>query len=98
MAIFQNISKSRDIFYGEMSKLNHNSYEALSKLEKQHSNSLVDEGTIKQQQMLFGHLFLGSNIYVLALLAHQSLCIFLKEWEEICVSKWRRANISTCPV
>ncbi|KAF3822499.1 hypothetical protein GH733_007873 [Mirounga leonina] len=64
VTIFQNISKLRDIFYKEMNTLNHNSYEVMSKLEKQHSNSLVGPGTIKQQQILFGYLFLdepGSN-------------------------------------
>lgn len=60
VTIFQNISKLRDI-YRDVSKLNHSSYEVLSKLEKQHSNSLLREGTVKQQQMLFSYL--GSNIY-----------------------------------
>uniref|UniRef100_A0A8D2D4Q6 Bridging integrator 2 n=1 Tax=Sciurus vulgaris TaxID=55149 RepID=A0A8D2D4Q6_SCIVU len=39
--IFQNISNLRDVFYREMSKLNYNLYEVMSKLEKQHSNKAV---------------------------------------------------------
>lgn len=62
MTIFQNISKLRDI-YGEMNKFNHNFCEVMNKLEKQNSKSLAGEGTINQQQMLFGGLFLGSNTY-----------------------------------
>uniref|UniRef100_A0A6J0T2D3 Bridging integrator 2 isoform X1 n=2 Tax=Pogona vitticeps TaxID=103695 RepID=A0A6J0T2D3_9SAUR len=38
--IFQNISNLRDIFYKEMSKLNHDLYDVMSKLEKQHSNKV----------------------------------------------------------
>ncbi|XP_007956353.1 bridging integrator 2 [Orycteropus afer afer] len=38
--IFQNISNLRDVFYREMSKLNHSLYEVMSKLEKQHSNKV----------------------------------------------------------
>nr|4AVM_A Chain A, BRIDGING INTEGRATOR 2 [Homo sapiens] len=38
VTIFQNISNLRDVFYREMSKLNHNLYEVMSKLERQHSN------------------------------------------------------------
>uniref|UniRef100_A0A2K6LI22 Bridging integrator 2 n=1 Tax=Rhinopithecus bieti TaxID=61621 RepID=A0A2K6LI22_RHIBE len=40
VTIFQNISNLRDVFYREMSKLNHNLYEVMSKLEKQHSNKV----------------------------------------------------------
>ncbi|XP_055976136.1 bridging integrator 2 [Sorex fumeus] len=40
VAVFQNISNLRDIFYREMSKLNHTLYEVMSKLEKQHSNKV----------------------------------------------------------
>nr|XP_025043964.1 bridging integrator 2 [Pelodiscus sinensis] len=40
VTIFQNISNLRDIFYKEMSKLNHDLYEVMSKLEKQHSNKV----------------------------------------------------------
>ncbi|XP_058529070.1 bridging integrator 2 isoform X2 [Ochotona princeps] len=40
VTIFQNISNLRDVFYKEMSKLNHNLYEVMSKLEKQHSNKV----------------------------------------------------------
>nr|XP_051701436.1 bridging integrator 2 isoform X1 [Oryctolagus cuniculus] len=40
VTIFQNISNLRDVFYREMSKLNHQLYEVMSKLEKQHSNKV----------------------------------------------------------
>ncbi|XP_029450815.1 bridging integrator 2 isoform X2 [Rhinatrema bivittatum] len=40
ITIFQNISNLRDIFYKEMSKLNHDLYDVMSKLEKQHSNKV----------------------------------------------------------
>ncbi|XP_073174243.1 uncharacterized protein [Lepidochelys kempii] len=40
VTIFQNISNLRDIFYKEMSKLNHDLYEVMSKLEKQHSSKV----------------------------------------------------------
>ncbi|XP_039327872.1 bridging integrator 2 isoform X1 [Saimiri boliviensis] len=40
VTIFQNISNLRDVFYREMSKLNHNLYDVMSKLEKQHSNKV----------------------------------------------------------
>ncbi|XP_058164198.1 bridging integrator 2 [Dasypus novemcinctus] len=40
VTIFQNISNLRDVFFREMSKLNHNLYEVMSKLEKQHSNKV----------------------------------------------------------
>nr|KAF6493804.1 bridging integrator 2 [Rousettus aegyptiacus] len=40
VTIFQNISNLKDVFYREMSKLNHNLYEVMSKLEKQHSNKV----------------------------------------------------------
>ncbi|XP_054983761.1 bridging integrator 2 isoform X2 [Sorex araneus] len=40
VTIFQNISNLRDVFYREMSKLNHTLYEVMSKLEKQHSNKV----------------------------------------------------------
>uniref|UniRef100_A0A2K6JZC8 Bridging integrator 2 n=1 Tax=Rhinopithecus bieti TaxID=61621 RepID=A0A2K6JZC8_RHIBE len=37
---FQNISNLRDVFYREMSKLNHNLSKVMSKLEKQHSSKV----------------------------------------------------------
>ncbi|KAM4700984.1 bridging integrator 2 [Discoglossus pictus] len=40
VTIFQNISNLRDIFFKEMSKLNHDLYDVMSKLEKQHSNKV----------------------------------------------------------
>ncbi|XP_012618097.1 bridging integrator 2 [Microcebus murinus] len=40
VTIFQNISNLRDVFYREMSKLNNNLYEVMSKLEKQHSDKV----------------------------------------------------------
>ncbi|XP_028638056.1 bridging integrator 2 isoform X2 [Grammomys surdaster] len=40
VTVFQNISNLRDVFYREMSKLNHNLYEVMGKLEKQHSNKV----------------------------------------------------------
>ncbi|NXG66062.1 BIN2 protein, partial [Hemiprocne comata] len=40
VTIFQNISNLRDVFYKEMSKLNHDLYEVMSKLDKQHSSKV----------------------------------------------------------
>ncbi|XP_036064295.1 bridging integrator 2 [Onychomys torridus] len=40
VTVFQNISNLRDVFYREMSKLNHNLYDVMSKLEKQHSSKV----------------------------------------------------------
>ncbi|XP_072775628.1 bridging integrator 2 isoform X2 [Taeniopygia guttata] len=40
ITVFQNISNLRDVFYKEMSKLNHDLYEVMSKLEKQHSSKV----------------------------------------------------------
>ncbi|KAL6059926.1 hypothetical protein STEG23_003682, partial [Scotinomys teguina] len=40
VTVFQNISNLRDVFYREMSKLNHSLYDVMSKLEKQHSNKV----------------------------------------------------------
>ncbi|NXW52470.1 BIN2 protein, partial [Nyctiprogne leucopyga] len=40
VTIFQNISNLRDVFYKEMSKLNHDLYEVMSKLDKQHSGKV----------------------------------------------------------
>ncbi|NXI71007.1 BIN2 protein, partial [Anseranas semipalmata] len=40
VTIFQNISNLRDIFYKEMSKLNRDLYEVMSKLDKQHSSKV----------------------------------------------------------
>ncbi|XP_074835931.1 bridging integrator 2 isoform X1 [Carettochelys insculpta] len=40
VTIFQNISNLRDIFYKEMSKLNHDLYDVMRKLEKQHSSKV----------------------------------------------------------
>ncbi|KAM6307926.1 bridging integrator 2 [Podargus strigoides] len=40
VAIFQNISNLRDVFYKEMSKLNRDLYEVMSKLDKQHSSKV----------------------------------------------------------
>ncbi|OBS81087.1 hypothetical protein A6R68_20722, partial [Neotoma lepida] len=40
VTVFQNISNLRDVFYREMSKLNHNLYDVMGKLEKQHSNKV----------------------------------------------------------
>nr|XP_028577313.1 bridging integrator 2 [Podarcis muralis] len=40
VTIFQNISNLRDVFYKEMSKLNHDLYDVMSTLEKQHSNKV----------------------------------------------------------
>ncbi|XP_063149842.1 bridging integrator 2 isoform X2 [Candoia aspera] len=40
VTIFQNISNLRDIFYKEMSKLNHDLYDVMSKLENQHSDKV----------------------------------------------------------
>ncbi|KAB0402196.1 hypothetical protein E2I00_000356 [Balaenoptera physalus] len=40
VTIFQNISNLRDVFYREMSKLNHDLYEVMSKLEKRRSDQV----------------------------------------------------------
>ncbi|XP_052665759.1 bridging integrator 2 [Harpia harpyja] len=40
VTIFQNISNLRDVFYKEMSKLNRDLYEVMSKLDKQHSGKV----------------------------------------------------------
>ncbi|NXF95449.1 BIN2 protein, partial [Eubucco bourcierii] len=40
VTIFQNISNLRDVFYKEMSKLNRDLYEVMSRLEKQHSSKV----------------------------------------------------------
>ncbi|NWV72651.1 BIN2 protein, partial [Dasyornis broadbenti] len=40
VTVFQNISNLRDVFYKEMSKLNRDLYELMSKLEKQHSSKV----------------------------------------------------------
>ncbi|NWV23100.1 BIN2 protein, partial [Origma solitaria] len=40
VTVFQNISNLRDVFYKEMSKLNRDLYELMSKLEKRHSSKV----------------------------------------------------------
>ncbi|XP_067170239.1 bridging integrator 2 isoform X2 [Apteryx mantelli] len=40
VTVFQNISNLRDIFYKEMSKLNRDLYEVMSRLDKQHSGKV----------------------------------------------------------
>ncbi|XP_069509499.1 bridging integrator 2 [Ambystoma mexicanum] len=40
VTIFQNISNLRDIFYKEMSQLNHELYDVMTKLDKQHSDKV----------------------------------------------------------
>ncbi|NWY76979.1 BIN2 protein, partial [Erithacus rubecula] len=40
VTVFQNISNLRDVFYKEMSKLNRDLYEVMSKLERKHSGKL----------------------------------------------------------
>ncbi|NXX20651.1 BIN2 protein, partial [Podargus strigoides] len=40
VTIFQNISNLRDVFYKDMSKLNRDLYEVMSKLDKQHSSKV----------------------------------------------------------
>ncbi|NXY57172.1 BIN2 protein, partial [Callaeas wilsoni] len=40
ITVFQNISNLRDVFYKEMSKLNRDLYEVMSRLEKQHSSKV----------------------------------------------------------
>ncbi|MGH0183279.1 UNVERIFIED_CONTAM: hypothetical protein FKN15_011554 [Acipenser sinensis] len=40
VTVFQNISNLRDIFYKEMSKLNHDLYDVMTKLEMQHSDKV----------------------------------------------------------
>ncbi|XP_074126462.1 bridging integrator 2 isoform X2 [Sminthopsis crassicaudata] len=57
--IFQNISNLRDVFYKEMSKLNHDLYEVMSKLEKQYSSKVfVVKGVSKHR----GSLVISSPI------------------------------------
>ncbi|XP_072510812.1 bridging integrator 2 [Notamacropus eugenii] len=53
VTIFQNISNLRDVFYKEMSKLNHDLYEVMSKLEKQYSSKVfVVKGVSKHRSSL----------------------------------------------
>ncbi|NWX10975.1 BIN2 protein, partial [Caloenas nicobarica] len=40
VTVFQNISNLRDVFYKEMSKLNRDLYEVMSRLEQQHSGKV----------------------------------------------------------
>ncbi|XP_043825368.1 bridging integrator 2 [Dromiciops gliroides] len=59
VTIFQNISNLRDVFYKEMSKLNHDLYEVMSKLEKQYSSKVfVVKGVSKNR----GSLVISSPI------------------------------------
>ncbi|XP_051819603.1 bridging integrator 2 isoform X1 [Antechinus flavipes] len=59
VTIFQNISNLRDVFYKEMSKLNHDLYEVMSKLEKQYSSKVfVVKGVSKHR----GSLVISSPI------------------------------------
>ncbi|KAM4047156.1 bridging integrator 2 [Anomaloglossus baeobatrachus] len=50
VTIFQNISNLRDVFYKEMSKLNHDLYEVMSKLEKQHSSKVFVVKGVKSKR------------------------------------------------
>ncbi|KAG9491639.1 hypothetical protein GDO78_000248 [Eleutherodactylus coqui] len=50
VTIFQNISNLRDVFYKEMSKLNHDLYEVMSQLEKQHSNKVFVVKGVKSKR------------------------------------------------
>uniref|UniRef100_A0A8D0GNT1 Bridging integrator 2 n=1 Tax=Sphenodon punctatus TaxID=8508 RepID=A0A8D0GNT1_SPHPU len=59
VTVFQNISNLRDIFYKEMSKLNHNLYDVMSKLEKQHSSKVF---IIKGVSSNRGSLIISSPI------------------------------------
>ncbi|XP_075447746.1 bridging integrator 2 isoform X3 [Ascaphus truei] len=52
VTIFQNISNLRDIFYKEMSKLNHELYDVMSKLEKQHSNKVFVIKGLKRNSLI----------------------------------------------
>ncbi|XP_074082001.1 bridging integrator 2 [Macrotis lagotis] len=59
VTIFQNISNLRDVFYKEMSKLNHDLYDVMSKLEKQYSSKVfVVKGVSKHR----GSLVISSPI------------------------------------
>ncbi|XP_073519327.1 bridging integrator 2 isoform X2 [Phyllobates terribilis] len=50
VTIFQNISNLRDVFFKEMSKLNHDLYEVMSKLEKQHSSKVFVVKGVKSKR------------------------------------------------
>ncbi|XP_044141345.1 bridging integrator 2 isoform X2 [Bufo gargarizans] len=50
VTIFQNISNLSDVFYKEMSKLNHDLYEVMSKLERQHSNKVFVVKGVKSKR------------------------------------------------
>ncbi|XP_073432831.1 bridging integrator 2 [Dendrobates tinctorius] len=50
VTIFQNISNLRDVFYKEMSKLNHDLYDVMSKLEKQHSSKVFVVKGVKSKR------------------------------------------------
>ncbi|XP_030822998.1 bridging integrator 2 [Camarhynchus parvulus] len=53
VTVFQNISNLRDVFYKEMSKLNRDLYEVMSKLEKQHSSKVfIIKGVPSQSRSL----------------------------------------------
>ncbi|XP_030054138.1 bridging integrator 2 [Microcaecilia unicolor] len=63
VTIFQNISNLRDIFYKEMSKLNHDLYDMMSKLEKQHSNKVfVIKGVSNRRSLVISAPLSPSNI------------------------------------
>ncbi|KAM3935962.1 bridging integrator 2 [Leptodactylus fuscus] len=68
VTIFQNISNLKDVFYKEMSKLNHNLYEVMSKLERQHSNKVfVVKGVkSKRSSLLISSPISSSNSFFMA--------------------------------
>ncbi|XP_072263101.1 bridging integrator 2 [Pyxicephalus adspersus] len=68
VTIFQNLSNLRDVFYKEMSKLNHELYDVMSKLEKQHSNKVfVIKGVkSKRSSLLISSPISSTNSFFMA--------------------------------
>ncbi|XP_075706257.1 bridging integrator 2 [Rhinoderma darwinii] len=50
VTIFQNIANLRDVFYKEMSQLNHDLYEVMIKLERQHSSKVFVVKGVKSKR------------------------------------------------
>nr|XP_033795860.1 bridging integrator 2 [Geotrypetes seraphini] len=67
ITIFQNISNLRDIFYKEMSKLNHDLYDMMSKLEAQHSNKVfIIKGVSNRRSLVISSPLSPSNTFFAA--------------------------------
>ncbi|XP_069828339.1 bridging integrator 2 isoform X2 [Dendropsophus ebraccatus] len=68
VTIFKNISNLRDVFYKEMSKLNHDLYEVMNKLDRQHSNKVfVVKGVkSKRNSLLISSPISSSNSFFMS--------------------------------